>query len=194
METQQVEMYKKLAKLILYETPQNQIAMALKLSDGRISQIVQTEEFKEILAEISTEVFDSQQMMNQSWDAIENLAVCHVYEAMQANPDPEFALKVATVANRATRRGQLNHMPLQGSAGVRAVLQLNATFVNKLQQNFNIGNRHDRGNELLEHKQRTDYMLPGAVEQLLRPPSEVDVQLIQSIQSIEDDLAGFEDV
>lgn len=188
MSPAQLQAYQKIARMALHEVPNRQIAMAMNLSDSRITQIMQEEEFRQVLADVSAEVFESQQIMNQSWDAVENIAVNHVFEALQHNPDPEFALKAAAVANRANRRGQLNHQPLQGNAGVRAVLQLNATFVEKLQQNFQILDRNARVGVVIDSQHDTDFLAPSEVEQLLAP-EQARKQRLQ--QEIDEELADF---
>jgi len=167
----------KIAKLVLYEVPNGQIAMSCGVSDGRISQIVATEEFKAVLEAQASEHFAEQQLMNEGWDAVEALAIGHVVEAMNANPDEEFALKVAAVANKATRRGAINHNPIgAGQAGVRTVIQLNANFVENLQQNFEVKDeRTARRQDMHDNRKQVDMLGVSAVEKLLKHQPPVDL-------------------
>jgi hypothetical protein len=161
----------KIANMILYEVPNRQIAAACGLSESRLSQLIATEDYKLVEEEIATEHFESQQVMNKGWDALEQISLNCVLQAMQMRPDPEFAMKAAMLANRATRRGSLNHTPIPGNAGVRTVIQLNAHFVDKLQQNFTISNERE-GRQAVQVEQHRVSMLPQAkVTELLSPKS-----------------------
>jgi hypothetical protein len=168
MTTLQTTDLEKVAKMVLYEVPNHQIAAACGMSESALSQLIATDEFRQQLELTATSHFQEQEVMNQGWDSIEQLALGHLVEAMQTRPDAEFSLKVAAVANKAHRRGNLNHTPIQGNAGVRTVIQLNAQFVDKLQQNFQItdqrsAQRESRGDD----RRQVNMMGISAVEKLL---------------------------
>lgn len=157
------EQFEKIAALVAYDVPQRQIANATGLSDARISEIIATEEFKAILQEKALENFEKHQTLNDGWDIAENLALNNVLAALEHAPDPDYSLKVAAMANKANRRGRFNQSAIPGQAGVRAVINLNAAFVNKLQQNFSISQ--------LDHTQikqkDADFLSPESVETML---------------------------
>jgi len=154
----------KIANLVLNGVPQVQIAASCGVTESRISQVVATDEYKAVEQRLAVQYTEQQQIINGGWDAIEEHALTHVLKAMQANPDPEFALKTAAIANRATRRGAINQQPGVGSAGVRAVINLNATFVEQLQQNFSIADT--RGSRPRDQK-RVNMMSVADVENAL---------------------------
>ena len=137
----QEQMLDRVAKLVAMDVSQKQIAQACGLTEGRISQIVDTEKFKTLLAEIKSEDLEQTDTLNRGWDSIEEHAMGHVLEAMAANPDPEFALRVASQANKAQRRGGLGNVPIDGRANATAVINLNMAFVTKLQETVEIGQR-----------------------------------------------------
>ncbi len=163
----------KMARMSLFEVPENQIAKATGVSD--IAAAMDTKEFKDILAEISTEYFERNQQLNDGWNSVEALALGVVVDTLVWSKDPDFALRAATMANRANRRGDVAQQPINGQAGARAVFHLTATFIQKLQQ-FGMENQEPKTVENGEviangdgkkpaHKD-TDYMVPEKVEKM----------------------------
>jgi len=162
METKHVE---KIAKMVMANVPQNQIAAACGVSEGRISQLMETNEYKIIEQSVAVAKFEESQLINQGWDSVEALGVKSTIVALQHNPDPEFALKAAVVANKAIRRGTFENNPIPQSAGVRAVIHLNPVFVDKLQQNFEVSAK--KMNLLAEKPKDSDFMPAAEVHNLL---------------------------
>lgn len=124
----------KVARMVLFGVPQTQIAKAISVSDSRVSQIIELEEYKEILADVSTEYFEQHQSLNDGWNSVEALALSQVVNSLQWSKDPDFALRAASMANKAQRRGNANNRPIDGQTGARAVFYLTTTFIDKLQQ------------------------------------------------------------
>jgi len=162
METKHVE---KIAKMVMANVPQNQIAAACGVSEGRITQLMETNEYKFIEQEVAVAKFEESQLINQGWDSVEALGVKSTIVALRNNPDPDFALKAAVVANKAIRRGTFENNPIPQSAGVRAVIHLNPVFVDKLQQNFEISEK--KMNLLAEKPKDSDFMPAADVHNLL---------------------------
>ncbi|HFD32046.1 MAG TPA: hypothetical protein ENJ28_04960 [Gammaproteobacteria bacterium] len=155
----------KIAKMVIANVPQNQIASACNVSEGAISQIINTEDYKKIEQVIAVAKFEESQLINQGWDSVEALGVKTTIMALQNNPEPDFALRAAVVANKAIRRGTHANNPIPQSAGVRAVIHLNPTFVNKLQQNFEIS--EDKAQALAEKPKDSDFLPASEVHNLL---------------------------
>jgi len=156
METKHLE---KIANMVLVNVPQNQIAAACGVSEGRISQIINLPEYKLIEQQAAVAKFEESEMLNEGWDSVEALGVKHTIIALQNNPDPEFSLKAAVVANKAVRRGTFQNQPIPQSAGIRAVIHLNPVFVDKLQQNFEISEERFQG---LSNKAKDSDFMPAA--------------------------------
>lgn len=135
MQVSKQDVYERIAQLMLLDVPQRQIAQAVNLSEGRVSQILQDEEFKAILSQKSLEHHEQQKAVNEGWDTLEALAISGLMKHMEVAADPNLMLRVASVANKATRRGQYVNNPLNvaGAAGARVVINLGQVFVNKLQ-------------------------------------------------------------
>jgi len=156
----------KLARMELHGVPRKQTAMAMALSEGRITQLMETVEYQSAAEIIAAENFDQNELINKGWDGIEALGIKRTVEALQADPDPEFALRAAVFANKAARRGGFAQNPISQNVGVRAIINLNSTFVEKLQQNFEI--TKDRTSILIEKQKDSDFLGAKAVQDLLQ--------------------------
>lgn len=155
MKTKYVE---KIAKMVIANVPQNQIATACGVSESRISQLMETDEYKYIEQEVASVKFEESQLINQGWDSVEALGVKTTILTLQNNPEPEFALKAAVVANKAIRRGTFNNNPIPQSAGVRAVIHLNPVFVDKLQEDFEVS---EKKMDMLAKKPKDSNFMPA---------------------------------
>lgn len=159
----------KMARMALFDVPEVQIAKALGLSD--IADIIVSEEYKSILSDISTEYFEQNQQLNDGWNSVEALALGIVVTNLSWSKDPDFALRAASMANKARRRGDVTQQPINGQAGARAVINLTANFIQKLQQ-FGMEKTDTAAagemktvNSEPAHKD-ADYMVPEKVEKL----------------------------
>jgi len=163
----------KIARMDLYDVPHGQIAHAVGLSEGRITQIMESDKYKNIIENLTSEHFEKNRTLNEGWDSIEATAMNNVITHLNWTKDADYSLKAAALANRAARRGQNNNRPLDGRAGVRAVIHLTAQFVDKLQVNKTTVNnagpalalqdRSARGNPILKD---SDSMSPEQVEKV----------------------------
>ena len=68
----------KIARMALYDVPYKQIASALGLSEGRITQLMEEDEYKTILEEIASEHFEKHNSPNNGWDSIEATAMNNI--------------------------------------------------------------------------------------------------------------------
>lgn len=162
----------KMARMVLFDVPEEQIAKAVGVPE--IADALESKEFKDILSGISTEYFEQNQQLNDGWNSIEALALGTIVDTLVWSKDPDFALRAAAVANKAHRRGDVSQQPINGQAGARAVINLTANFIQKLQQ-FNVGTGkpavNGDGSDAVvvngkpAHKD-TDYMVPEKVEKL----------------------------
>jgi len=171
----------KLARMEIVGVERKVTAQALGVSESRISQIMKTEEYLEQAQIVAGETFKQNELINKGWDGIEALGIRRVVEALQNDPEPDFALRAAALANKAQRRGTFSNNPISQNAGIRTVVQLNATFVEKLQQNFQI--EKSDGSKLLETKKDSDFMGAKSVQDLLTSKSE-DKELIPAFPSL----------
>lgn len=127
------ELFERVAKLMALNVPVKQIAEAIGLSEDRVFAICREDAVKEKVAALQTQSLEQMQTINDGWDALEEMALGHVVEYMAANPDPDFALRAAQVANKAERRGYLGARAINGGTGASTVINLQVGFVQRLQ-------------------------------------------------------------
>lgn len=166
MEVSTKEVLARIAQLALMEVPNRQIAQAVRLSDGRISQLQATDEYKAVLAEMSVEHYEKQKVVNDGWDMLEAKAINGLMVHMNMTSDPNLMLRVAAVANKATRRGQFQNNPLNaaGAAGARVVIQLQNSFIDRLQNNYQI---NVNGKPSLTVQKQSDTISAARLQQIL---------------------------
>lgn len=152
--------------MAIHSIPQGQIAEAVGLSDGRISQIMDTAEYKERFSKELVQVVEAQQALNSGWDAIETQSISKLIDILDYNANPDFLLRVAAVSNRAVRRGDGGIKPVNGDAGARAVIHLTQNFIQKIQA-FSDG-QEIVAVENIPQKQE-DFLAPDNVDKLLQP-------------------------
>lgn len=141
MNVAELDSLEKMARMAHAGVSQIQIASVVGLSEGRVSQIMDSQEYINQISAIEAESFEQMDLMNRGWDGIEERSLAIVFDHLQGVPDPDFALKAAVVANKAVRRGQHVNKPIQIQAGLQTVIELNATFIGQLQQNFQVEER-----------------------------------------------------
>jgi len=155
----------KMASMQIAGVPSTQIALATGLSEGRISQLHEEPIYLEILQALSAKDHEKQELLNQGWDSVEAMSVGVLVRELQGTPEPEFALRAAQAANKAVRRGQFKNNPIAQNMGLKAVVMLNPTFVDKLQQNFDVTKTNNEDTKL--EKKECDFLAPNAVQKLL---------------------------
>jgi len=129
----QTLLLQRVAKFVAMDVPMHQIAHAVNLPAEKLEQLTQLPAFKAVLEAHVTEQLEAHETLNRGWDTVEDLAVSHILEHLQATPDPDFALRVAAVANKAVRRGAAGNRPLEAQTQ-SVVINLSTHFVQKLQQ------------------------------------------------------------
>lgn len=168
----------RVAQLLAMDVPHKQIAAACGLSESRISQLVATEDVQRKVQELLAERIDQIDTLNSGWDAVEEEALGTVLQSLRANPDPDFALRAASLANRATRRGGYGQQPIAGHSTASATINLKAVFVEKLQQmnveRQEIVRRHSDCNGA-DHRKKVNALPIAQTEALLQPKTQRDI-------------------
>ena len=138
------EMLERIARMLLLGFTSTQIAIAASSSAAEIEQLVKTQELQAELDRLITAKTEQAATVADGWDEVE-AASLEVIKTKLQNPfgvDEDFALRAATLANKASRgRAQQLRSQAQlpgGSAVDNAVIFLGATFVGNLQNNFNV--------------------------------------------------------
>lgn len=142
--TEANEMLERIARMLLLGFTSTQIAIAASSTAEEIEQLVKTQELQAELDRLITAKTEQAATVADGWDEVE-AASLEVIKTKLQNPfgvDEDFALRAATLANKASRgRAQQLRSQAQlpgGSAVDNAVIFLGATFVGNLQNNFNV--------------------------------------------------------
>ena len=93
-----------LLKLKRSGAPKQVILDSLGITEDDYSKLVSREEVKAAILEYETTKASNSAIFDANWDTLENLAMQAVMSELRTNPDPEYALRVATTANKAVRR------------------------------------------------------------------------------------------
>lgn len=132
----------KLARMVEQGIAEKELANIFGTSQEKLSVVLASQDYVDALAEVQTEAFDKQELLNQGWDGVEEFALSTVLGHLQGpTPDPDYALKAAALANKAIRRGKHINEPIVVQPNMQSVIQLNATYVGKLEQHFNVAER-----------------------------------------------------
>ena len=124
----------KIAKLIVVGVAQIDIAEIVGLSEGRISQIKETEEFREVYSHFVAERIEEEEQLNGGWDTVEALALATMAKHLTWSKDPDYALRAAMIANKANRRGGMHSRAIDTQASSRATISLTQNFIQRIEQ------------------------------------------------------------
>lgn len=175
----------KLARMVEQGVPNGQIAAIIGLTEDSLANVFKTDEFRHAEAFVAEEAFTMRQQLSAGWDGVEEFALSTVLGHLQSPaPDPDYALKAAAIANKAVRHGKKNgNHPIEAAGNLQSVITLNATYVNKVQNNFQVSER------VLEEmpKKQTDMLSVNGVKSLLGMTKELSHEAV-SVKQVADDI------
>lgn len=129
-------------KLITQGATREIIINALGISEDEYSKLAAREDLAQYVVDTETNRLTISKQFDDNWDYVENLALTSVAEELKLNPDPEFALRAAMVANKAVRRRRedaklaaisaQNNKALPELANNLTILELPKVFINQL--------------------------------------------------------------
>lgn len=128
------ELLQRIAWMAAHDVSAVQIAAAFGISEEKLALIRGTDEYASALQKVLLQKHAREIDTEDDWDSIEKQALSVVKENIRFNRDPDFALKVARVANDATRRatqrfGGGNVAPPVGGV---VVVQLQQAFADRM--------------------------------------------------------------
>ena len=161
------EQLEQLAKYLAHGISAAQAGAAIGYSESRVLTLCSTESFQEILRAQQEEIVSNYVDTNSMYDRIEKKALENIEKVMRFNSDPDFNMRVAMLANRATRRGQSglqDNQPLNAAAvdGRRITLNLSQQFVQIVQ-----GGAMRKTEDVEVHRAELDVASPNEVTNLL---------------------------
>lgn len=176
----------KIAEMLASGVPQVQIAEVMDLSEGRISQIKESQEFRDIYEEVGGERLQRQQQFNEDWDGIEKRGLEIIAKHLKFGSDPDYALRVAAIANRAQRRGGLANHNLQAQGmGERVSIQMGVNFIKHI-QNMSIS-RDEQTVKVMQNSvtgtvKKIDLAKPGEIKTLFQRPEEEEIEMFSETE------------
>lgn len=125
------------AELRTNGAPKQVIMDALGLTEDDFSKLSSREEIKEAVTKAEVERAKTSAVFDTNWDTVEDLALKSVARELQINPDPEFALRAAAVANKAVRRRREDaKLAAQNSLSYGTQVNTNNIAILNLSKNF----------------------------------------------------------
>ena len=120
--------------------PKQLVMEALGLTEDDYSKLSAREDVKEAVIKAELARTSASASFDSNWDKVEDMALKAVARELASNPEPEFALKAAAVANKAVRRRREDARLAQQQNGVVAnignaniaILSLPKVFMNEL--------------------------------------------------------------
>lgn len=166
--TVDTERLKQLARYLAHGIGAAQAGSAVGFSESKVMTLCETEDFQELLRKEKEEIVQNYVDTNSMYDRIEKKALGNIEQALRFNSDPDFNMRVAMLANRATRRGTANtpdNRPLDAAAadGRRITLSFSQHFV-KIVQNGALHKTED----VAVHRAELDVATPQDVGELLQ--------------------------
>lgn len=160
-------MLEKLAKLAYDGASTKAIAQCFNVEEGQILEIIETPEYRKQLAGVTEDNLEKAALLDMGWDGVEEYAISSVLNTLQNNPDPDYALKAASLANRAIRRnGKMRqNKTIEVNNNLQAVIHIQPEFAKTLQNNYLI---NDVSKEEFK-KKITNALNPREVKALLMP-------------------------
>lgn len=169
------------------QVPREQIAEVLCFDLPELEAIIENEDFKQFNREFLAEEFSRAFGTVRSWDDVEAKALKAVSEALDLDPEPDFALRAAMTANKANRHGFGKRVdPLDLQAGARRVINLKTTFVEKIENNTVVLNNNDPKTKLIDNgsKKVIDAMPLQDLKQIMGNEEPNDADVIAAVEDI----------
>lgn len=127
-------LYLTIAKHLVVGMDSRSIAEVLGVAVDEITEIEENKEFEEVRLYVAMVYAEAQTAVDISWDAIEHQALINLSATVQINKDAELNLRIAAVANKASRRHRTLLKPLDSAiAGRRVKLTLTERTVRRLE-------------------------------------------------------------
>lgn len=111
------------------------IANATGLSREEVGELIESQDYKDVRLLVGSQMLSDRVESDATWDGIENSAVKKLAKRLELERDTDTLLRIAAVANRATRRmaPPKEAGPLDPSqAGARVPLTLTKRYTEKL--------------------------------------------------------------
>jgi len=140
------EVVSKAARFAAFGVTDAVIADAIGVSVSEVQALRQTGVFQQAHATAVSELAEIDVERDASWDDLERKALQNLKYVLGISKDPDLNLRVAAMANKATRRTRVMNQPVDAVVGTRVTLKLTRRTVERLSQPVQAqlnGNDHD---------------------------------------------------
>lgn len=163
------------------------IADALLISLEQVSIIKETQEFRESCAKQTYERTQRLIDLEEGWDGIESAGVAQVLQHLQFSSDPEYALRAALMANKASRRSPTSFDRVIDASKVGNVITLtvNKNYITQ------VTNNGDPSNGIIETQARTQGEVPRKASDVSSPTRLTEILQVQTTQEKEQRLMAL---
>ena len=144
------ELVERIAHMIVFGAAAESIMLACSMSEEQFLQVQEWPEFKECVARLQSDQFEQQRLVDQGWDFLEAKSIENLAKVVEYNRDPDLNLRIARVANQASRthRGKRNtEQPINPELAKTVVVNLGVKFVQNI-QNREIHQRQEQPVEI----------------------------------------------
>lgn len=131
--------YDRIAQMTFSQIANRDIALHLGIKESQVSEIKNGEEYNKFVAREFSNNHDNPELAhaqaarsNVLYDRVEVMALKNIAAALEWNQDPDLALRVARMANGATRRGRAVEADTGGSNVVH--ITFNQAYVTTIQK------------------------------------------------------------
>ena len=138
----------KLADLIAVGTREEDILEIMGCTQVELAEHINKPETQTAVQSAKDERYQTFNDINKGWDLAEQLGLHAVLQTLEHNPDPAFALAVASTANKMRRRdvGSGQVQPIQAQQNNVVIVRLNQDFTKELMEGRNGTNGKHNGN------------------------------------------------
>lgn len=161
----------RVARLEVKGIDETTLCQMFQLSAVALEEMRQSETYAQALAQGQQQQVETPVHIDDNWDGVENTALTRLRTTVADEYDPDRLLKIASVANRATRRnerGANGRGQLNANDAVSKVVQVNfsPTFIKQL-NSINPVKEHARVAELAKERNMVDFLPQGEFETLM---------------------------
>lgn len=186
----------RIASMTLAGVPDDQVLQVYPMKQEELAELRELDEYKEEFAKLA----EKQVSISQGWNELEEKSLFHLKSIMETRPDPDFALRVAAVANKAVRRhGDRASLAFESEREVKLVM--NQNFIKVIasgnqqleEQREKIVHEVEQPKQLTQKERHVVNMLP--VDEIhsalgIEDPAETNDKMIKSIK---DDMKDWDD-
>lgn len=170
----------KVVRLRLQGVADEQIILICALDQQEFDLLTSHSDYQKVSAKLEAEPFQRYSDLDEGWDSLEEQALGNLLEVTKYTRNPDLMLRVASIANKATRRNTGRRLlPLEPERqGARVVIELQRSFVSRLQT---VAENVAAQGLVRSASKQVNILPPQKVEILLNQPTKDEEELFAGI-------------